>query len=108
LPSFASGDLVLIYARGRCNVVVEVLAPPRHDPGFLVGRGVPPEDAERWPWVNDAHPKLHVPVAAGVTLSELSVKAQGLQSGHIRLGLSEFAAAVRALGAAPTSLAPTP
>jgi hypothetical protein len=104
-PSFAVGDLVLIYATGahRCNAVVEVTAEARDDPAFVVSDGRPQEEGERWPWVNDVKPRLQVPISAGVPLSHLGFTGQSLQGGHKRLGLSEFAAAVRYLATATAS-----
>lgn len=102
-PSFAVGDLVLIYAKGvhRCNSVVEIADVARYDPAFVVSDGRPQEDGDRWPWVNDVQVRLQVPIAAGVPLSHLGFTGQSLQGGHKRLGLSEFAAAVRYLAGSP-------
>jgi hypothetical protein len=96
-PSFAIGDLLLIYAKGvgRCNAVLQVVEESRHDIPFLLARGVARDGADRWPYVTPARPRLQVPVASGVPLSAMGFTGQSLQGGHKRLGLSEFAAAVR-------------
>jgi hypothetical protein len=109
-PTFAVGDLVVIYSKGaqRCNAVLEVTTEARHDPDFVVSDGRPQEEGDRWPWVNEVTPRLQVPISAGVPLSQLGFTGQSLQGGHKRLGLSEFAAAVRYLAAASASEATTP
>lgn len=101
-PHFAVGDLVLVYAKGarRCNAVVEVTSVARYDPAFIVSAGPPPEDADRWPWVNDVRTRLQVPISAGVPLSGLGITGQALQGGHKRLGLDEFAHALNYLSEA--------
>lgn len=101
-PSFQVGDLVLVYAKDahRCSAVVEVTEAPRHDPAFVVSDGRPEEEGERWPWVNDVQVRLKVPSAVGVPLSHLGFTGQSLQGGHKRLGLSEFALAIRFLASA--------
>jgi hypothetical protein len=107
-PSFEVGDLVLIYANGprRCNAVVEVTSLARLHPEFSIEQGRPQEHANRWPWVNDVQPRLHVPSSAGVPLSHLGITGQALQRGHKRLGLGEFAAAVRYLAAGAAEATP--
>lgn len=109
-PTFAVGDLVLIYSKGaqRCNAVLEVTTQARYDPDFIVSDGRSQEEGDRWPWVNDVKPRLQVPISTGVPLSHLGFTGQSLQGGHKRLGLSEFAAAVRYLAAAGASEATTP
>ncbi|RYC14769.1 phospholipase D-like domain-containing protein [Nocardioides zhouii] len=102
-PSFAVGDLLLIYAKaaGRCNAVVQVAGSTRHDVPFLLAQGVPQASADRWPWVTPVSGRLQVPVATGVPLSALGFTGLSLQGGHKRLGLSEFAAALRYLSGRP-------
>jgi hypothetical protein len=109
-PHFGIGDLVLLYRKGphRCNAVVEVTAEARYDPAFVVSDGRPQEEGDRWPWVNEVKPRLQVPISAGVPLIHLGFTGQSLQGGHKRLGLSEFAAAVRYLAEASSSPATTP
>lgn len=101
-PKFAVGDLVLMYLRDHhvINGAVEVRSEARLRPKELVvEHGYAREEADRWPWVNEVRGRLWVPKASGVALSDLGVSPNGLQNGHVSLGLSEFAAAVRALAA---------
>lgn len=106
-PSFAPGDLVLIYAKEAhaCYAIVEVLDEPRNDPRFIVERGGrPEEEANRWPWVNRTTPRL-VPTSERIVRPvDLGFTGQGLQGGHKRIGLPEFVVAVRALGGESESL----
>lgn len=99
-PSFAPGDLVLIYAKEvhACYAIVEVIDAPRNDPRFIVDRGGRDEsEANRWPWVNRTSPRL-VPSRERIVLpAELGFTGQGLQGGHRRIGLPEFVTAARAL-----------
>lgn len=109
-PHFAVGELVLIYAKGaqRCNTVLEIATEARYDPDFVVSDGRTHEEGDRWPWVNDVKVRLQVPISVGVPLSHLGFTGLSLQGGHKRLGLSEFAAAVRYLAAASADEASTP
>ncbi|WP_029291283.1 hypothetical protein [Cellulomonas sp. HZM] len=97
-PSFAIGDLVLIYARDLhlCNAVVEVTENAIWAPD-VIAQDRPQEDAERWPWLNYVRGRLWVASEHGITPSDLGFTPQGLQGGHRRLELAEFAAAVRHL-----------
>lgn len=101
---------MLLYSAGehRCNAVLEVTTEARYDPAFVVSDGRPQEEGDRWPWVSEVKPRLQVPISAGVPLSHLGFTGQSLQGGHKRLGLSEFAAAVRYLVEASSSPATTP
>lgn len=98
-PSFAVGDLVLIYARDLhlCSAIVEITEPPRLAPEVHSADGAPQEDADRWPWVNSVQGWMWVGSQDGITPADLGFNAQGLQGGHRRLDLAEFAAAVRYL-----------
>lgn len=98
-PSFEPGDLVLIYARGlhRCNAIVEVTSTSRFDPDFVESEGYPRENAERWPWVNDVTGLLAVDPPEAVPPAIVGFSAQGLQGGHKRLDLAQFAAATQYL-----------
>ena len=101
-PKFAIGDLALIYLRdhGVCNAVVEITSDPWNEPGELAERQIPPAEAARWPWANDVRGRLWVPMAAGVAPDDFGIDRRGLQNGHVRIDLAEFAAAVRSLSAA--------
>ncbi|MBS0024486.1 phospholipase D-like domain-containing protein [Microbacterium paraoxydans] len=102
-PSFAPGDLVLIYAKEAhaCYAIVEVVDEPRNDPQYIVERGGrPEEEANRWPWVNRTIPRLVPTRERLVRPVDLGFTGQGLQGGHKRIALPEFVAAVRALGGA--------
>lgn len=106
-PSFAPGDLVLIYAKDAhaCYAIVEVIDEPRKDPRYIMERGGRTQDeANRWPWVNRTAPRL-VPSSERLVLpADLGFTGQGLQGGHKRIGLPEFVVAVRALGGESESL----
>lgn len=99
-PSFAVNDLVLIYARDLhvCNAILQITREARYAPEILLAAGRSQEHAERWPWVNYVKGRMQVGSQDAVTPAELGFKPQGLQSGHRRLDLAEFAAAVRHLG----------
>jgi len=101
-PHFAIGDLALIYLRdhGVCNAVVEITSEPWNDPDELVERQITSEEAARWPWANDVRGRLWVPLAEGVSPGDFGIDRRGLQNGHVRIDLAEFAAAVRSLAAA--------
>lgn len=106
-PSFAPGDLVLIYAKEAhaCYAIVEVIDQPRNDPRYIVERGGRPEaEANRWPWVNRTSPRLVPTGERLVRPVDLGFTGQGLQGGHKRIGLPEFVVAVRALGGESGSL----
>ncbi|MGC5223712.1 phospholipase D-like domain-containing protein [Micromonospora sp. DT81.3] len=99
-PSFAPGDLVLIYAKEvhACYAIVEVIDEPRNDPRFIIERGGrPEEEARRWPWVNRTVPRFVPADGRIVRPAELGFTGQGLQGGHRRIGLPEFISAVRTL-----------
>jgi len=95
-PSFAVGDLVLIYARDLhlCNAIVEITAEAEWAP-HIIAEDRPQEDADRWPWLNYVDGRLWVPSAQGISPADLGFTPQGLQGGHRRLDLPEFALAVR-------------
>lgn len=106
-PSFAPGDLVLIYAKDAhaCYAIVEVVDEPRNDPRYIVERGGrSEEEANRWPWVNRTTPRLVPMTERLVRPADLGFTGQGLQGGHKRIGLPEFVVAVRALGGESESL----
>lgn len=103
-PSFAQGDLILIYSKAAhaTYAIVEVMDSPVNDPGFVIAAGYPEEDGERWPWVTTTQPRL-VPNDGAVALpQDLGFTPQGLQGGHRRIGLSEFVTAVHILGGGTT------
>lgn len=95
-PTFAPGDLVLIYAKDLhvCDAIVEITAEAIWAPD-IVAEDRPQEDAERWPWLNWVRGRLWVASTNGITPADLGFTPQGLQGGHRRLDLAEFAAAVR-------------
>ncbi|MBO3089078.1 phospholipase D-like domain-containing protein [Cellulomonas dongxiuzhuiae] len=95
-PTFAPGDLVLIYAKDLrlCNAIVEVTAEPIWAPD-IIAQDRPQEDADRWPWLNYVRGRLWVHSTNGITPADLGFTGQGLQGGHRRLDQAEFAAAVR-------------
>jgi hypothetical protein len=101
-PSFKPGDLVLVYAKDSsgCYAVVEVTDDPNYDPDFVNAHSGSPDSGDRWPWVTRTSPRLVPRALTLVSLDELGVTPQGLQGGHVRLELSEFAAGVRLLAAA--------
>ncbi len=95
-PTFAPGDLVLIYAKDLqvCDAIVEITAEAIWAPD-IIAEDRPQEDADRWPWLNWVRGRLWVPSANGIKPADLGFTPQGLQGGHRRLDLAEFAAAVR-------------
>lgn len=95
-PTFAPGDLVLIYAKDLhvCDAIVEIKAEAIWAPD-IIAEDRPQEDADRWPWLNWVSGRLWVASANGITPADLGFTPQGLQGGHRRLDLAEFAAAVR-------------
>lgn len=96
-PSFAVGDLMLIYSSyaGVCNAVVRVVGPTRHDPGFAVSQGTSQKAADRWPWITPVDGVLQVPVVDGVSLRRLGLTGQSLQNGHTRMPTGGLAASLR-------------
>ncbi len=96
-PSFAVGDLLLVYASYArvCNAVLRVVAPTRLDPAFAVAQGTPQVEADRWPWITPIEPVLQVPAADGVPLQRLGLTGQSLQNGHTRMPVGGLAAALR-------------
>lgn len=97
-PSFDVGDLVFLYSKEQHGVVgvVEVLDQPQFDPGFVSSQ-IGGEEGDRWPWVNRATPRFLPNALVVVPGEELGIKTQGLQGGHLRVHLSDFAAGVQAL-----------
>jgi hypothetical protein len=95
-PSFAVGEILLIYATGPhvCNRIVEVKKETRLDRAFQVAQGVPAADAERWPWVTPVWERLLVPVANGVRLERLGLSGQWLRRSHCRMPVGGLAAAI--------------
>lgn len=100
-PSFAVHDLLLVYAKGAkiCNAVLEVDAAAYIDRDEQLDLGIPPADADRWPWITHVTARLHVPSADGVQLEELGLTGQSLQGGHCRMPTGGLAAAVRRMTA---------
>jgi hypothetical protein len=96
-PSFAVGDLLLVYASYArvCNAVIRVVAPTPLDPAFAVAQGTPQDEADRWPWITPVEPVLQVPAADGVPLQRLGLTGQSLQNGHTRMPVGGLAAALR-------------
>ena len=107
-PSFKPGDLVLVYAKDSsgCYAVVEVTDDPTYDPKFVDAHSGSPDSGDRWPWVTRTVPRLVPRPLTLASLDELGVTPQGLQGGHVRLELSEFAAGVRLLAAAQSGELP--
>ncbi|MCR6647271.1 MAG: phospholipase D-like domain-containing protein [Cellulomonas sp.] len=95
-PTFAPGDLVLIYAKDLhvCDAIVEITAEAIWAPD-IIAEDRPQEDADRWPWLNWVRGRLWVASIDGIAPADLGFTPQGLQGGHRRLDLAEFAAAVR-------------
>lgn len=98
-PTFAPGDLVLIYAKDlrACPTIVEVTSESRFDPDFVEAAGYPRANAERWPWVNDVTELLAVGPDDAVPSESIGFTGQALQNGHKKLDLAQFAAAVQYL-----------
>jgi len=100
-PSFRPGDLVIICAKEThdCYAVVEISSEPEFRPDDYVNllADHAAEDSERWPWVNRTIPRLVPEELLNLKLRELDVSGQGLQNGHVRLQLDQFAMAVRNL-----------
>lgn len=103
-PGFNPGDLVFICARDThdCYAVVEVISDPEYKPQdyveLVTQNDLNPGAVDRWPWVNRTKPRLVPDSLLDVKLSELGVKGQGLQNGHVKLKFDQFTAGVRALG----------
>ena len=57
--------------------------------------GIPPADADRWPWINPVRVRLQVPTSKGIPLAELGLTGRSLQGGHCRMPTGGLAAAVR-------------
>ncbi len=95
-PTFAAGDLVLIYAKESqvCDAIVEVTAEAIWAP-HIIAQDRPRADADRWPWLNYVRGRLWVARADGIRPTDVGFTPMGLRSGHRRLELAEFAAAVR-------------
>lgn len=95
-PAFAVGDLVPIYAKGLhvCDAIVEVTDEAVWAPD-VIAEDRPQDEADRWPWLNYVRGRLWVASKDGITPADLGFTPQGLQGGHRRLDLAEFAAAVR-------------
>ena len=98
-PSFAPGDLVLIYSKdvGACYAIVEVTDVPANDPQFVEAQGYSLADSERWPWVNSTMPRLVPNDGSTVAPADLGFSSLGLQVGHRKLGIAEFVEAIHAL-----------
>lgn len=105
-PGFRDGDLVMMCAKDThdCYAVVEVTGDPEHQPAdYAWSTAYDPEAMDRWPWVTRTRPRLVPDELMELKLSELGVSGQGLQNGHVRLQLDQFAAGVRALARLATS-----
>jgi len=100
-PSFRPGDLVVICAKetGDCYAVVEISSEPEFKPDDYVQAlsSYAPDDCERWPWINRTIPRLVPEELLSLKRDELGVSGQGLQNGHVRLQLDQFAMGVRTL-----------
>ncbi|MCT1396436.1 phospholipase D-like domain-containing protein [Microbacterium sp. p3-SID338] len=100
-PGFRAGDLVIVSAKETrdCYAVVEVVGGPDHQPDFYIDwtAAHDPEGLTRWPWVTFTKPRLVPSGLLEVKLAELGVSPYGLQKGHVRLGIDQFSAGVRAL-----------
>ncbi|MGX5716797.1 hypothetical protein [Arthrobacter sp. MAHUQ-56] len=97
-PSFKPGDLVFICAieTGDCYAVVEVSSNPEFQPADYLA-STDAADADRWPWINRTKPRLVPDELMALKLKEIGANGRGLQNGHVRLSLDQFAAGVRAL-----------
>lgn len=106
-PGFRTGDLVVVCAKGThdCYAVVEVAGDPEFQPTDYVAwtEENDPGAAERWPWINRTSPRLVPDELMELKLRELGVSGQGLQNGHVRLELDQFASGVRALARLATA-----
>ncbi|MBM7331798.1 hypothetical protein JS562_54605 [Agrobacterium sp. S2] len=79
--------------------MVEIASTARKAPEEQLEMGYTAEHAVRWPWVNDVRGRVWVPMNFGVVPEDFGVDRRGLQNGHVRIELAEFAAAARALTA---------
>ncbi|MCV7496193.1 hypothetical protein M3B31_006730 [Micrococcus luteus] len=106
-PGFRAGDLVVISAKDThdCYAVVEVVSDPEYRAADYVAWVAEhdPEAENRWPWINRTKPRLVPNELMQLKLDELGVAGQGLQNGHVRLQLDQFAAGVRALARLATA-----
>lgn len=100
-PTFAPGDLVLIYAKDAraCYVVLEITSRTTYDPDFMAAQGVPEGHPEQWPWLSHTKTRLIAPENRYVKLSEIDVSPQGLQNGRTRIELSDFLLATQLMSA---------
>lgn len=91
-PTFAPGDLVLIYATESraCYAVVEVTSEATYDPAFMAAQGVPEGHPEQWPWLSRTKTRLLASEETFVPLSEIGVSPHGLQNGRTRIQLPDF------------------
>lgn len=98
-PSFARGDLLLIYAKyaGICNAVLEVTGDAYIDPRQQMDAGISRDHVARWPWISAVVPRLQVPTSHGVSLAELGLTGRSLQGGHCRMPSGGLEVAVRRL-----------
>ncbi|MFC6715649.1 hypothetical protein [Branchiibius cervicis] len=100
-PKFKPGDLVFICAQEThdCYAVVEVSDGAQFQPADYVARmqNEDPAAIERWPWVTRTDPRLVPEHLLQVKLAELGIAGRGLQNGHVRLSLDQFASGVRGL-----------
>lgn len=100
-PGFRPGDLVFICAADTHDAyaVVEVTSDPEFQPADYaeLTATTDPQGLNRWPWVSRTKPRLVPDELMVLKLSELGVKGQGLQNGHVRLAFDQFTAGVRAL-----------
>jgi hypothetical protein len=95
-PTIKPGDLILVRAEtGHCYAVVEVTSEPVFMPADYVAlRG---HEAERWPWVSRTKPRLVPNHVVNLKASDFRATTSGLQNGHIRLDIEQFAEVVRSL-----------
>lgn len=98
-PRFAPSDLVVIYSLAARGVyaVVEVVDEAVEDSAFVAEQLGSHEAGDRWPYVNRTVPRLVPERLILVTPDQLGFSGQGVQNGHRKLTLSEFAGAVRVL-----------
>lgn len=100
-PSFRLGDLIVIYASNlrTCNAIVEVTRTAWEDQEYLRATGARARERARWPWINEVRGRLTVDASSGINLADLGVDVRGLQGGHKRLTLPQFATVARHLAA---------
>lgn len=108
-PGFRPGDLVVMCAKDThdCYAVVEVVGDPESQPADYLAWAMEhdPGAIDRWPWINRTKPRLVPDELLELKLSEVGVSAGGLQNGHVRLQLDQFAASVRGLARLATAWA---